>query len=248
MVEANDAHEATMIRFLGRFWRNGDSLPTRSGAGAARRRPDAGQATSKVFCVGRNKTGTTSLAAALRALGYRVGHQRTAEALIEDWGRRDFRRLIDYCRSADAFQDVPFSHDYTFQAMDAAFPGSKFILTVRSSEDEWYESFIRFHTQRLGHGRLPTPDELKADPYVFPGWIWRVKELVHGPAEEDLFREDLYKAHYRRHNERVQDYFRHRPDDLLVLNLADDGAMQSLCRFLGRPWTGQAMPCLNRSA
>lgn len=95
-----------------------------------------GSRNPKVFCVGRNKTGTTSLRAALTILGYRIGRQRDAEALIEDWGRRDFRRLVAYCHTADAFQDVPFSHDYTFQAVDAAFPGSKFILTVRDSPEQ----------------------------------------------------------------------------------------------------------------
>lgn len=90
-----------------------------------RRRP-------KVFCVGRNKTGTTSIAKALRALGFKVGDQARAETLIEDWARRDFRKIVRYCRTADAFQDVPFSWPHTFEALDQAFPQSKFILTVRT--------------------------------------------------------------------------------------------------------------------
>jgi hypothetical protein len=208
-----------------------------------------GRPNPKVFCVGRNKTGTTSLSAALRDLGYRVGAQRPAELLMEDWGRREFRRLIAYCHSADAFQDVPFSHDYTFQAMDAAFPGSKFILTVRSSADEWYRSRVRFDAKRLQTAGTPTVDDLRNDPYVYKGWSWRNRELVFGAAAEaSLYDEDLYKKHYTRHNERVQDYFRHRPRDLLVLNLADAGSMQRLCEFLGRRWAGQRMPLLNQSA
>lgn len=204
----------------------------------------------KVFCVGRNKTGTTSLAAALRELGYRVGEQRPAELLMEDWGRRDFRRLVAYCHSADAFQDVPFSHDYTFQAMDAAFPGSKFILTVRSSAEEWFQSRVRFDMKRLKvTGRLPTADDLRDDPYVFKGWSWRGRVLVFGAAAEaSLYDEQIQKSHYTRHNDRVRDYFRHRPTDLLVLNLADADSMKRLCEFLGRPWVGQRMPVLNQSS
>ena len=94
----------------------------------------------KIFCIGGNKTGTTSIKKVLEDLGYRIGDQRTAELLMEDWGKRDLRRLIRYCHTADAFQDVPFSYVYTFQAMDAAFPGSKFILTLRNSYDQWYQS------------------------------------------------------------------------------------------------------------
>ena len=99
----------------------------------------------KIFVIGSNKTGTTSLGAALKNLGFRLGSQLEAELLLDDWAQRNFRRLIKYCRSAEAFQDIPFSLDYTFQAMDAAFPNSKFILSVRDSADQWYQSLTRFH-------------------------------------------------------------------------------------------------------
>ena len=66
--------------------------------------------THKVFVIGSNKTGTTSLAAALEAVGYRIGLQHEAEALLDDWHRRDFRALLDYCHSADAFQAVSYTH------------------------------------------------------------------------------------------------------------------------------------------
>mgnify|MGYP001071861441 CR=1 FL=1 len=45
----------------------------------------------------------------------------------------------------------------------------------------------------------------------------------------------------------VEDYFGHRPDDLLVLNLSQADAMQRLCDFLGKPYNGATMPRLNRS-
>lgn len=202
----------------------------------------------KVFCIGRNKTGTTSLGAALGSLGYRLGDQREAELLLEDWARRDFRRLVAYCRRADAFQDAPFSYDYTFQAVDAAFPGSKFVLTVRESPDLWFQSVLRYHAGRSGRDRLPTAEEYRRDRHVHPGWLWRSHELIYGPGEERLFDEAIYKAHYTRHNERVAHYFGERPADLLVLDVARDDAMKSLCEFLGVPWSGQSMPWLNRSS
>ena len=204
----------------------------------------------KVFVIGRNKTGTTSVQHALTELGYRMGDQPTAELLMEDWGVRDFKRLIRYCHSADAFQDVPFSNHYTFQAMDAAFPGSKFILTVRDSDDQWYRSVVRFHTMRLrnrtGADRTPTLDDIRDDPYRAPGWIWRNRELV-GIQSEESYPEAELKSYYNRHNEIIKDYFRHRPDDLLVINLSEPDAMRRLCEFLGKPFGGQGMPKLNQS-
>lgn len=205
----------------------------------------------KIFVIGRNKTGTTSMKAALAGLGYSVGNQRAAELLMEDWARRDFRRIIRYCHTSDAFQDVPFSHHYTFQAVDAAFPGSKFILTIRDTTDDWYHSVLRFNSKllekRVGSLRLPTVDDLRNDPYVYPGWRWRSRELVGFGNLSEAFPEKEMKDHYDRHNELVIDYFRHRPDDLLILNVGSPDAMQKLCRFLGHQWSGQLMPQLNAS-
>ena len=98
----------------------------------------------KVFCIGRTKTGTTSLTKAMAKLGYVIGDQHSAEMLIRDWGRRDFTGIAGYCRNGEFFQDVPFSLPYTFQAMDMCFPGSKFILTIRDAES-WYKSMLDFH-------------------------------------------------------------------------------------------------------
>ncbi len=204
----------------------------------------------KIIIIGRNKTGTTSAQHMLKMLGYRIGNQVMAELLMEDWGVRDFRRLIRYCHSADAFQDVPFSWHYTFQAIDAAFPGSKFILTVRDSDDQWYRSVVRFQTMRLkertGSDRTPTLDDIQSDPYRAPGWMWRCRELL-GIQSNEAFPEEELKAYYNRHNEIVTDYFRHRPNDLLIINLSEPEAVQKLCKFLGKPITGQQMPWLNRS-
>jgi len=201
----------------------------------------------KVFGIGRNKTGTTSLALALQTLGYRVGDQSAAEELMEDWAIRDFRRLVRYCRSADAFQDVPFSLDYTYQAVDVAFPGSRFVLTVRDSPEQWYESLTGFHTKIVGRGRLPTADDLRDFPYRHTGWLWRQQQLIYGADETTLYDRELYIEHYRRHNESVRDYFRHRPGDLLVLNLADPSSARALCEFLDLPYDGQPMPHEKRS-
>jgi len=97
----------------------------------------------KIFCIGLNKTGTTSLKKEMILQGFVVGNQRKAELLFDDWVQRDFRRIIRYCRTAQFFQDEPFSCPYTFIAMDQAFLGSKFILTIRDDAEQWYNSLIK---------------------------------------------------------------------------------------------------------
>jgi hypothetical protein len=206
---------------------------------------------SKVFCIGRNKTGTTSVAAALKQLGYRVANQQEGELLIEDWAKRDFRSLIAYCKKYEAFQDSPFSRHFTYQAMDMAFPGSKYILTIRETPEEWYESVVRFHSlrfyKRSGERRLPTADELKNDQYLYPGYLWRVRELTGGADQVDPYNRQQMISNYLDHNKQVEEYFRHRPHDLLILNLSKSDSMKKLCSFLGHSFNGQAMPHLNKS-
>ncbi len=90
-----------------------------------------------------------------------------------DWAQRKFNNIVSYCKTADAFQDVPFSNDYTYQVMDYAFPNSKFILTVRNSSEEWYESLTQFHAKMIGKNRIPTADDLKQFSYRETGWVWR---------------------------------------------------------------------------
>ena len=201
----------------------------------------------KIFCVGRNKTGTTSLEAAFVELGYRVGNWAKAELLIAEWERRDFKKIISFCRTAQAFRDVPFSLPYTYQAVDMAYPGSKFILTVRDSSEQWYESVVRFHTKIIGNKRRPTPDDLKEFSYRYKGYLWRLQKSVYGADERTLYNRDLYIRQYEEHNEAVRNYFRFRSDDLLELNLGQPDAMQQLCRFLGVKFTGQTMGHHNRS-
>ncbi len=97
-------------------------------------------------------------------------------------------------------------------------------------------------------GRLPTADDLREFPYRYEGWLWRQQQLIYGADETTLYDRELYIEHYRRYNESVRNYFRHRPGDLLVLNVADPEAARALCEFLDVPYDGQAMPHEKRAA
>ena len=201
----------------------------------------------KVFCIGRNKTGTTSLEKASKDLGYKVGNQATAELLLHDYAQRDFRPIVEYCRTAEAFQDIPFSLPYTYQILDYAFPGSKFILSVRDNEDEWYQSLIRFHQKRLGIQGRPTKEDLINDPYRYKGFIWEANRVIYDTPENDPYNERMLKEHYLQHNSDVIKYFKSR-DDLLVINLKETGGYLKFCDFLEvEPIYGE-FPWLNRSS
>jgi hypothetical protein len=99
---------------------------------------------------------------------------------------------------------------------------------------------------RTSADHIPTLDDIRDDPYRAPGWIWRNRELL-GIQSEESYPEDELKSYYNHHNEIMKDYFRHRPDDLLVINLSEPDAMRRLCKFRGKPFGGQSMPKLNQS-
>ena len=197
----------------------------------------------KVFCIGYNKTGTTSLEQALRNLGFIMGNQHVAEMnMAVHWAQRDFRVVKWFCHTAEAFQDFPFSYPETYLAMDKTFPGSKFILTVRDSSDQWYESLTHFHTRLWGKGdALPTKEDLEAAD------MWFIHHAHFNTSTVDPYNREALIGCYERHNIAVTDYFRERPDNLLVLNVTDKCAYQDLCRFLNKPHNQEDFPWENKT-
>ena len=179
-------------------------------------------ARAKVFCIGFQKTGTTSLYAALTMLGY-----KTAAVVGRDLSAEELRdKALDLCMKAakehDAAQDMPWP--IFFRELDAEFPDSKFILTIRDS-DKWFASLE-------GH----FGDE--------PG---AMQEFVYGEASPAGNR-DRYVSVYEEHERAVRIHFKDRPDDLLVMDLEAGDGWDALCGFLGAPAPDAPFPVKNRAA
>jgi len=201
----------------------------------------------KIFCIGRNKTGTTSLKKAAKDLGFIVGHQPTAELLFRDYLNRDFQSLIKYCGTAEFFQDIPFSLPYTYQILDFAFPDSKFILTVRDSAEQWYNSFIRFQKKVNGiNGELPDKASLMENDRVFKGFAYWTKNDVYRTSDSNLYEKELLLKHYNQYNNDVMHYFRFRRN-LIVLNVSDPGSYFEFCRFLDKEPIYDRFPWENKN-
>lgn len=205
---------------------------------------------TKVFCVGQNKTGTTSLANALNSLDIPVAptihdHDPFMSQMIDDWSQRDFSRIIRHCHFAQAFQDYPYSLPDTFKAMDSAFPRSKFILTVRNSAEQWYESFRGYYLGKYWGGLHPHSSEIAiSNPYA--DYALERMRAIYGQWQDPFDRDKLIQA-YESHNNAVLDYFEERPKDLLVVNISDDQDYLRLCRFLGKEPRANSFPWLNRT-
>jgi hypothetical protein len=176
-------------------------------------------ATGKVFGIGLNKTGTRSVAAALRILGYRTLHNgsRPTTAAV-DRAADENQPLLTYIGDGyDAYFDV-VGLVHRFEDLDAQYPGSRFILTTRNEED-WLRSREKHATanqERTGYdGPLLTVDR--------EAWMHERNE----------------------HHAKVAEYFKAR-DDLLVFDVAAGDGWEKLAPFLGRKPPTRPFPWANR--
>ena len=207
---------------------------------------DLGFDAEKVFCIGFGRTGTTSLERALRDLGYRLGDQYQGELLVQDYLVRNFRPIVEFCLTAEAFQDAPFCLPFTYIALDQSFPRAKFILSVRDDADQWYRSLVRFHGNLFAGGRIPAKNDLLHATLSSPGYVWKSFRAVFDTPEDDLYHKPTLISLYDGHNACVRNYFKPKAN-LLELNLSHKGAYGELCHFLGREPVAEEFPWLNSS-
>ena len=99
---------------------------------------------NKIFGIGLSRTGTLSLARALRELGYKTSHYPKPPLMPE---------LATTIENYDAACDTPIALAY--KDLDKIFLNSKFILTTRSLES-WMNScrnFKHFRRELKGQGK-----------------------------------------------------------------------------------------------
>ncbi|MBS0362490.1 MAG: hypothetical protein JSR98_14020 [Proteobacteria bacterium] len=213
---------------------------------------------NKVFGIGAHKTGTTSLATVFQLCGLAVGDQAEGELTGYSARRGKFQKLIEYVQRADAFQDSPFADGSVYAALDAIFPESKFILTVRPAED-WFRSLSRFTAKRYGlkeDGRI-TPGHMEVDDYLFPEYVLEMHASSYLTAPPDytagasgelvvdwekLFDKDHYIACYERRNAAIREHFKHRPEQLLEIDLTNEIKIDKVAAFLGLPQIFREVP------
>jgi hypothetical protein len=188
---------------------------------------------NKVFVIGMGKTGTTTLEKILTDIGFTMGNQAAGEMLIKDYRNKEFDNIIKYFHSAEAFQDCPSCLPELYKIIDKEFPNSKFILTIRDSADEWYDSLVRFHTKIFSStSNHPSCDDLRNADYRYRSWALHAMQACFDYPRIPLYEPIHYKSVYNLHNNGVQDYFRSRKD-LLAINLKEDDCLSRLCNFLG---------------
>lgn len=171
--------------------------------------------------IGLPKTGTTSLTAAFKLLGYTAGHgvirpQSYYRGQSRDMAHFVKARFLPAYRKYEFVCDVPASIDYP--EMDKAFPGMRFIYTWRELDD-WLGSCER-------HFRCKTKSWYR----------WKLFGCLK-------FDQELFTRAWYAHRAAAEHYFSQRPNDVLYLNICSGAdPWEDLCAFLQRAEPQQPFP------
>jgi hypothetical protein len=179
----------------------------------------------KIFAIGLSRTGTLSLTRALATLGIEVQHYPNDPQTQAELKTGRYRLTV--LERVQALTDIPVAPFYP--QLDAAYDGSKFILTTRDT-DAWLAS-VDNHFRMYLETRRDAFDDF-------------VLACVYGSLEFSAERFRYVKEH---HEESVRRYFAGRPDRLLVLDISRGEGWDELCDFLGRPVPSMPYPHENKA-
>lgn len=164
---------------------------------------------SKIFGIGLNKTGTSTLGAAGAQLGLRC----------KTWDTRVFESAIAHnerdllwatIETHDLFEDFPYP--LLYREIDARYPDSRFVLTTRRNAEDWLVS-LKAHSMRARPGSLTNT---LVYGYRYP----------HG-------REAHFIDFYERHNADARAFFKTQPGKFLEICWEEEAGWERLCGFLG---------------
>lgn len=187
----------------------------------------------KVFGVGLSKTGTSTLTEALNILGIRSIHFPNDDQTFSELKRGEYR--LSVLRDYDSATDTPIAPYYA--QLDRAWPGSKFILTVREKAS-WLRS-------AEAHWRVLKVDGRMAKNERFQGFVDFISATVYGCID---FNAERFSHAYDMHVRNVSQYFAGRANDLLVLDICRGAEWEELCAFLEVPVPdGVQFPHANRA-
>lgn len=181
---------------------------------------------TKVFGVGLPKTGTTTLGAMLRRLGY--NHAPYDRQLIRRFLEGDWSALEAAIARYDSFEDWPWP--LAFDKLDEIAPDAAYILTVRKDAQTWIDSAKR-------HGAIVSDRADKTKQIIKTG----VAERAFGAGSAETNPEQ-WMAAYADHNDRVRLHFQARPERFIELCWETGQGWPELCAFLGHPLIEEGLP------
>lgn len=180
----------------------------------------------KVFGIGLNKTGTTSLKQAFRKLGY--DHADVRGQMTHKFFRGNIEQVLDASEAFESFEDWPWPLMYQ-QVFARYGDKARYILTRRKSAEDWVES-LKSHSLDTSPSNNP---RLKVFGHPYP----------HGFEAEHI-------AYYENHLTEVKAFFALKNATHLLLELCfeEGDGWPELAPFLDEEIPITAFPHANRRA
>jgi len=196
----------------------------------------------KVICAGAPKTGTKSIAKALRILGYKNVYdaEEAIEFALDDWtetlsGKRDSfdQLMLETYKDVDAVVDLP--HSYFFDEFHKYYPDAKVILMLRD-EDAWYKSFkgmCDYAAKKYWY--------MGGFKYISPSFYRFMKlqdlnfEMTVGSFVPNKI---IWQKYFKNHNSYVREVT---PKHQLLEYSVKEG-WEPICNFLGKPVPDMPFP------
>ena len=177
----------------------------------------------KVFCIGFNRTGSTSMGEVFKILEYNVkGEVKKQEEWMSDNSSNNKQLesikkfILSISEDYNAFYHEPWNQFY--KELDLKYPDSKFILTIRD-EHSWLKSFNNYFKESGNNNWTP-----------FLLGNYDTKDInsisITNPNK-------YFTSKFKDHNQSVIDYFKDTPEKLLIMDIFNGDGWDKLCPFLG---------------
>ncbi len=205
----------------------------------------------KIFCIGYNKTGSTSLYHAIKRLGFRgdLSTMNEGEFLMQNVKEGDLKSVIDWIEKwndVELFKDVPFSIPHVWKSLYQKYPDAIYILSERDSSEQWYNSIYKFHKLGFGFSDKPSWDDVKERGYGYiredrsGGFLYDYMSYTYGKDSLPYDKDKLISS-YETHNKEVKEFFKDK-DNFISINVSTDNDYLNLCSFLGKEPKGNSFP------
>lgn len=188
----------------------------------------------KVFLIGENKTGTTSLKKAFKILNYKVCPEKF-------WYLNDLKHLYDFTSNKpeyflsltnnyEFFEDRPWNLKDFYKKIYSIYPDCKFILTERDPKN-WLMSYRRWSIKVS----LKTRKQ-----YII------ISNYLFGCDDWISLDDDKVINYYSNRNLEIKNFFENK-NNLLIMDLEKGDGWEKLCNFLNIPTIQEPFPHLNRT-
>jgi len=168
----------------------------------------------KVFGIGLNKTGTTTLGSILIDLGYK--HRSCDRNMLKDYRAGNLLKVKSKIDKYESFEDWPYPLMYKELWNWYGDKNARFVCTKRDNSSVWFNSLTK-------HSRDTKP-------------FTHCRKMVFGlayPTTDEEFHRNFYDDHL----DKVEAFFstEERKDRILFLNWRDHDAQSKLAEFLNQP-------------